>query len=114
MILEFKEYMTQKLFQQLDEKLIMYNQGKRYGHIFDPRTGMPAGGVYSSTVIAPTAVEADALATALYVMGPEKAAQFCDKNPEIGLIMISPGRTRQDINLQTFNLPDEKWVRLMD
>ena len=91
-----------------------YHQGKRYGHIFDPRTGMPAGGVYSSTVIAPTAVEADALATALYVMGPEKAAQFCDKNPEIGLIMISPGRTRQDINLQTFNLPDEKWVRLMD
>lgn len=33
MILEFKEYMTQKLFQQLDEKLIMYNQGKRYGQI---------------------------------------------------------------------------------
>jgi len=33
MILEFKEYMTQKLFKQLDEKLIMYNQGKRYGQI---------------------------------------------------------------------------------
>jgi len=33
MILEFKEYMTQKLFRQLDEKLIMYNQGKRYGQI---------------------------------------------------------------------------------
>lgn len=91
-----------------------YHQGKRYGHIFDPRTGQPAGGVYSSTVIAPTAVEADALATALYVMGPEKAAQFCEANPDIGLIMVSPGRTRQDITLHTFNLPDDKWIRLMD
>jgi len=33
MILGLKEYFTQKLFQQLDEKLIMYNQGKRYGQI---------------------------------------------------------------------------------
>jgi len=33
MILGLQEYFTQKLFQQLDEKLIMYNQGKRYGQV---------------------------------------------------------------------------------
>ena len=91
-----------------------YHQGKRYGHIFDPRTGKPAEGVYSSTVIAPTAAEGDALATALYVMGPEESKKFCEANTEIAMIMITPGRTRQDIEIHTCNLPEDKWVRLMD
>ena len=46
--------------------------GKRYGHILNPRTGMPVEGVASCTVIAPTCMESDALATALFVYGPEK------------------------------------------
>ena len=48
-------------------------QGKRYGHILDPRTGWPAEGVFSTTVVAPTAAEADALSTAFYVLGIESA-----------------------------------------
>ena len=40
-----------------------YN-GRKLGHILDPRTGWPAEGVANATVIAPTAAEADALATA--------------------------------------------------
>ena len=47
--------------------------GRRYGHLLDPRTGWPAEGVYSSTVLAPSAALADALATAFYVLGPEKS-----------------------------------------
>lgn len=43
--------------------------GKRYSHIIDPRTGKSANKVLSATVIAPTAVEADALSTALCVLG---------------------------------------------
>ncbi|MBR6023305.1 MAG: FAD:protein FMN transferase [Kiritimatiellae bacterium] len=46
--------------------------GTRVGHLFDPRTGLPAaGGVLQATAIAPTAAEADAWSTALFVLGPE-------------------------------------------
>ncbi|MCA8923370.1 MAG: FAD:protein FMN transferase [Planctomycetes bacterium] len=45
--------------------------GKRYHHILDPRTGYPSTGCMSATVIAPDATLADALATALCVLGPE-------------------------------------------
>jgi thiamine biosynthesis lipoprotein len=46
--------------------------GKRYSHILDPRTGMPVEGVAACTVIAPTCMESDALATALFVYGPKR------------------------------------------
>ncbi|MEX0793796.1 MAG: DUF2271 domain-containing protein [Pirellulaceae bacterium] len=44
---------------------------QRYSHILDPRTGMPADHVRSATVIAPKAIDADALATAVSVMSVE-------------------------------------------
>lgn len=48
--------------------------GERFAHIIDPRTGRPVRGVAAVTVIAPRAVDADALSTALFVLGPDKAA----------------------------------------
>ena len=50
--------------------------GRVYGHILDPRTGEPALGPASVTVLAPTAAEADALSTAFYLLGPEAAASM--------------------------------------
>lgn len=49
--------------------------GKRYGHILNPRTGMPVERIGSCSVIAPTCMESDALATALFVYGPERTAK---------------------------------------
>jgi FAD:protein FMN transferase len=46
------------------------DRGRRLGHILDPRSGRPAEGVISATVLTPSAADADALATALYVLGP--------------------------------------------
>jgi len=46
--------------------------GKRYSHIFDPRTGMPATGVSSATVIAGNSANSNALATTLCVLRPEE------------------------------------------
>ena len=44
-------------------------RGKRYHHILDPRTGYPATGSQSATVLAPTAEKADVLATYLFILG---------------------------------------------
>jgi len=47
--------------------------GTAAGHVFDPRTGLPAGGdVLQATAVAPSAVLADAWSTALFVLGPER------------------------------------------
>ena len=63
-------------------------EGKRYGHIIDPRTGMPAEGRASVTVIAPTAAEADALATAFYVGGRELAERYCAQHKEVLALIL--------------------------
>jgi len=50
-----------------------YQQGDtRYGHIIDPRSGYPARGTASVTVIDDNAADADAAATALFVAGPQQ------------------------------------------
>jgi Membrane-associated lipoprotein involved in thiamine biosynthesis len=51
--------------------------GTVYGHIISPFTGRPVqNACVSSTVVAEEGAMADALSTALFVMGPEKAAEF--------------------------------------
>lgn len=52
------------------ERFYIY-KGKRYHHIIDPRTGYPARGSRSVTVVCPNATTADAAATALFVAGPK-------------------------------------------
>jgi FAD:protein FMN transferase len=47
-------------------------EGKRYSHIVDPRSGMPVDNIPSVTVIASDTTTADALATAISVLGPAK------------------------------------------
>jgi thiamine biosynthesis lipoprotein len=46
--------------------------GRRIGHLLDPRTGGPAEDFGSVTVVAPSALVADILSTAFFVLGPEK------------------------------------------
>ncbi len=90
-----------------------HHQGKRYGHIIDPRSGWPAEQVLSATVIAPTAEQADALSTALYVMGLDAARAFCQSHPEISALLVTQTTAAGEIELHPVNLPDERWRRLM-
>ena len=64
--------------------------GKRYSHIFDPRTGRPAErGVVSATVIADSCINADALGTALVVMGAKEALRLVERMPRTECILVS-------------------------
>lgn len=64
------------------------HQGKRYGHILDPRTGYPANVAQSVTVIAPTTMEADALSTAFMVLGKEETARYLQSHPGTEVLFI--------------------------
>ncbi len=86
------------------------HQGRRYGHILDPRTGWPAEGVLSVSVLAPTTAEADALSTALYVMGPQAAGEFCRQRPQIAVIMICAGHRAGSIEKTQWGLDPQDWV----
>lgn len=64
-------------------------EGRKYGHTIDPATGYPAQqDVLSATVIAPTTILADAYATAIMVMGRERAKQLAARHPEIAYYLI--------------------------
>ena len=58
--------------------------GKKYSHTIDPRSGYPVQhNLLSATIIAPTAMEADAYATYCMVIGLEAAGQFIESRPDI-------------------------------
>ena len=61
-------------------------QGPNGHHILDPRTGQPSQEVASVTVIAPTAMLADALATAAFVLGPHEGIALLERLSVNGLI----------------------------
>ncbi len=64
--------------------------GKRYHHILDPATGFPArSGLRSVTVLAPDGLQADGLATAAFVMGPERGLKFLDSRSGIQAILVT-------------------------
>ncbi|MBX3531955.1 MAG: FAD:protein FMN transferase [Rhizobiaceae bacterium] len=66
--------------------------GKGYTHIIDPSTGMPADSALGSvTVAAGTAMRADALATALYAMGPERGPAFARGAGVRALFILTDG-----------------------
>src|SRR5207248_7931031 len=59
-----------------------YN-GRKLGHLLDPRTGWPARGTAAASVTAPTAAEADALSTAAFVLGAAGAERLTRLNPAL-------------------------------
>ncbi len=71
------------------ERFYVDARGRRWHHILDPRTGEPARGAMSVTVLAPTGLYADALSTAAFVLGPERALRMFRKMPyEADFVMV--------------------------
>jgi len=61
--------------------------GQRYGHLIDPRTGYPVASVASVTTLANTAMQADAISTAAFVLGPEQGFALLERLPNVEGIM---------------------------
>jgi len=69
--------------------------GRTRGHVIDPRSGQPIERAGSAVVTAPTAAEADALSTALFVVGPTEAASLlaAGTRPATRFEFLPPGGT---------------------
>lgn len=91
-------------------KQFFHFQGTRYSHIIDPRSGWPAQGMMSSTVICSSGAVADALATAFFVMGPEKSAEFCSQHPKIAAILVFNHPRSKQTQVVAYNLSSEDWL----
>lgn len=73
-----------------DYEWFFEHDGVRYHHILDPATGMPARRSVSATVIAPTAVDADALATGIFVLGPGAGIELAERLPGVEALVVAP------------------------
>ena len=89
-----------------------HHQGRRYGHVLDPRTGWPAEGVLSATVLAPTAAVADAVSTACFVMGREGTEPYCRNHPEVAVILVCPGQRSGSLDIRAYGMEPDDWRRL--
>lgn len=81
---------------------------RRYGHILDPRTGWPVEGMLSVTVFAESAAIADALSTAFFALGVEKAAQCCDNLRGVGAILIPFPERGKQVTPTMIGVPSER------
>ncbi|MCH8209276.1 MAG: FAD:protein FMN transferase [Nitrospinae bacterium] len=69
-------------------------ENQRFHHILNPESGMPVRGVISATVVAPTVMQADALATAAFILGPEKGIALLDSLEGVEGMWIEEGGER--------------------
>lgn len=68
--------------------------GKRYHHIIDPKTGYPADSdLMSATVLSPSSMEADALSTAVFVLGLRDGMELIGKIPQAEAVLVTKEKT---------------------
>jgi thiamine biosynthesis lipoprotein len=69
------------------EKYFIY-QSKRYHHILNPRDGFPTEGCQSVTILCKDGMTADALATTVFVLGPEKGYFLCQRIEGVECLIV--------------------------
>jgi thiamine biosynthesis lipoprotein len=71
-----------------DYERAFVRDGQRYHHILDPDTGMPARGSRSVTIVARTALLADALATGVFIMGPDPGLALIERLQDVEGVIV--------------------------
>jgi thiamine biosynthesis lipoprotein len=72
--------------------------GKKFGHVIDPRTGWPVNNAVQAAVVLPSATETDALSTALLVMGLEGHEAISRLRPDMRTLIVAPAE--QDFRMK--------------
>ncbi len=92
-VLETVEVRDRAVVTSGDYERFFEQDGQRYHHIFDPQSGFPARGCQSVTVIADSVALADALATALFVLGPREGLRLLDQYPGTEALIVAADGT---------------------
>jgi FAD:protein FMN transferase len=84
-----------------DYERFFEEDGKRYHHVINPRTGRPTEGVLTVTVIGPDGTMTDGLDTAIFVLGAEEGLEMIKKYPEYEAIVVdSTGKVSYSSGLE--------------
>ncbi|HLE18250.1 MAG TPA: FAD:protein FMN transferase, partial [Syntrophales bacterium] len=87
-----------------DYERFFIKDGVRYHHIIDPKTGFPAAKVQSVTIVAKDGTTADAVSTAVFVMGKEEGMKLIEKLPDAeGLIIDADGNITMSSGFNEYN-----------
>jgi len=85
-----------------DYERYFLKDGIRYHHILDPKSGQPARGCQSVTIVSETALSGDALSTGVFVRGPERCLSLIENLEGIeGLIIDRQGKAHVSSGLQS-------------
>jgi len=71
-----------------DYEKFFFHEGKRYHHILNPKTGFPADGCQSVTILSKNGMTADGLATAVFVLGSVKGNDLCQKMKGVECLIV--------------------------
>lgn len=86
-----------------DYERFFMKDGKRYHHILNPKTGYPAEGLQSATIVAEDGVTADAVATAVFSLGVKKGLKYVEKIPDAeGFLIDSSGKLHMTSGASSF------------
>lgn len=88
--------------------------GKRYHHILDPKTGYPAEkGLISTTIISDKSIDGDALSTSTYILGLEKGRKLIESLNGVEAIFVTKDKkvyTTKGINKDNFNISNKEYT----
>ncbi len=88
-----------------DYERFFEKDGVRYHHIFDPQTGMPARDCQSVTIVTDSVALGDALATAVFVLGPKAGLTLLEQFPQAeGLVIAADGSRHVSPNWATYQV----------
>jgi thiamine biosynthesis lipoprotein len=98
-----KSVVTSGVYERFFEK-----EGRRYHHIFSPNSGYSAdNGLLSVTIIAPRSIDADALSTAVFVLGYERGSALIESLAETEAVFIFSDLGVRKTSGANFSLTDE-------
>jgi thiamine biosynthesis lipoprotein len=80
------------------------SEGRRYGHVIDPRTGRPASRSLLAATLTDAATDGDALSTALLVLGADWLPEFVQLKPSAGAIVVTEGADGAEAIIQSNGL----------